>query len=122
MTLSTSQLAHLGARLREERTRVMSILRRYNAELDDTQQDADGDLSKMPYHPADEGTDTFDRELDAQELTRVTEELHEIDAALERLYHDPDSFGVDAHSGEEIPFARLDVIPWARTVVAPSEP
>ncbi len=100
---------------------MMSILRRYNAELDDTQQDADGDLSKMPYHPADEGTDTFDRELDAQELTRVTEELHEIDAALERLYHDPDSFGVDVHSGEEIPFARLDVIPWARTVVAPSE-
>ena len=69
----------------------MTILRRYGAELDDTQQDAAGDLSKVPFHPADEGTDTFDRELDAQELSRVTEELHEIDAALERLYHDPDS-------------------------------
>ncbi len=98
---------------------MLAILRRYGADLDDTQQDSAGDLSKMPYHPADEGTDTFDRELDAQELTRVTEELHEIDAALERLYHEPSTFGRDEHSGEEIPFARLDVIPWARSVVAP---
>ena len=117
MALTTSELAHLGARLREERTRVLAILERYGADLDDTQQGAAGDLSKMPYHPADEATDTFDRELDAQELTRVTEELHAIDEALERLYHAPETFGRDERTGAEIPFARLEVIPWARTVV-----
>lgn len=121
MALTTSELAHLGARLREERTRVLAILERYGADLDDTQQEAAGDLSKMPYHPADEGTDTFERELDAQELTRVTNELQEIDDALERLYRAPETFGRDESTGDEIPFARLDVIPWARHGVAPRD-
>lgn len=120
MPLTNAQREDIGRRLREERERVVRALARYSADLDDTQQDASGDLSKMPFHPADEGTDTFDRELDAQESSRLTETLHEIDAALERFYHTPEQFGIDERTREDIPFARLDVIPWARTNVESS--
>src|SRR5260370_25436284 len=80
---------------------------------------AAGDVSKFPTHLADEGTSTFDRELDAQEASRLTRELEEIDAALERLYHAPDSVGRDKRTSADIPFEPLDVIPWARTRVDP---
>jgi len=112
MPLTDTQRDHLARRLREERARVLAALAQYGAELDDAPQDAAGDLSKMPFHPADEGTDTFDRELDAQEASRLTGELHAIDDALERLYHAPERFGRD-ETGDEIPFARLDIVPWA---------
>ncbi|MEP7382022.1 MAG: hypothetical protein ABI910_10070 [Gemmatimonadota bacterium] len=108
MPLTTSELAYLGARLLEERTRVPGTMKQYGADLDETQQEAAGDLSTMSYHPADEGTDTFDREFDAQELRRVSGELRDIDDALERLYHTPKSFGRDERSGVEVPFARLN--------------
>jgi RNA polymerase-binding transcription factor DksA len=48
----------------------------------------------------------------------LTVELEEIDAALERLYHSPQDFGRDERTGHDIPFERLDVIPWARTGIA----
>lgn len=121
MALTKRQRDHLEKRLREERERVLRALGEYNTELADAQQEAAGDLSKFPTHPADEGTDTFDRELDAQEASRLTHELEEIDAALERFYHAPDRFGRDERTDADIPFERLDVIPWARTRVDPNK-
>ncbi|AHG93841.1 hypothetical protein J421_6306 (plasmid) [Gemmatirosa kalamazoonensis] len=117
MPLSQSQREHLARRLRGERTRVLRALGRYDEELAVTGQDASGDLSKFPFHPADEGSDGFDRELDAQEASRLTRELQAIDEALQRLYAQPEHFGRDERTGEEIPFERLEIIPWARTRV-----
>ncbi|HKG90930.1 MAG TPA: hypothetical protein VKA84_03490 [Gemmatimonadaceae bacterium] len=114
MPLSGSQRAHLERRLVEERERVAEALRRLGGRFAETGQDAAGDLSKMPFHPADEGTDEIGREIDAAEETRLGRELAEIDAALERLYRQPESFGRDERTREEIPFERLELIPWAR--------
>jgi RNA polymerase-binding transcription factor DksA len=69
----------------------------------------------MPTHQADLGTDTMQEELDASNVTRISRELAEIDAALERLYSDPEQFGTCERSGAPIPGARLEIIPWART-------
>ena len=81
----------------------------------DDEQDRAGDLSKVPFHPADLGTDTMDAELEASNETRMSRELAEIDAALGRLYQNPERFGVCEDTGRPIPFERLDLIPWART-------
>jgi DnaK suppressor protein len=79
------------------------------------EQDRAGDLTKVPLHMADRGTDTMQAELEAANVTRESRELAEIDAALERLYTTPERFGICEDTGREIPFARLEVIPWART-------
>ena len=34
---------------------------------------------------------------------------------MKRLEGDPERFGHDERTGAEIPFERLDLIPWART-------
>jgi RNA polymerase-binding transcription factor DksA len=48
-------------------------------------------------------------------LTDEQRRLFEIDAALDRLHRAPERFGVCEDTGKDIPFERLDVIPWART-------
>jgi DnaK suppressor protein len=115
MALTDKQRRHLERRLREERAQIVRILDRYQDEQGATERERAGDVSSFPTHPADEGTDTYDAEVEGSHAARATEELLEIDAALERLHRDPERFGVCERTGEPIPFARLDLIPWART-------
>jgi RNA polymerase-binding transcription factor DksA len=116
MSLTDAQRTHLERRLREERARISGALNRTVAE----QSQADergraGDLTTMPTHLADRGTETIDTEIDAANATRMSLELAEIDAALERLHRTPQRFGICEDTGGAIPFERLDLIPWART-------
>jgi len=116
MALSAAQLKHFEKRLLEERTALQRELLRYTgAEAADDEQEQSGDLTKVPYHPADLGTDTINQEVDASNATRESAELADIDAALQRLYETPDKFGMDENTGKPIPFERLEIIPWART-------
>jgi DnaK suppressor protein len=118
MALSKTQRTHLQKRLQGERARLVKLLYKLTgAGTEETDQDQSGDLSKVPLHIADLGSTTIDAELDRSNATRISEELAQIDAALERLVRDPGNYGVDENSGEPIPFARLDIIPWARTTV-----
>jgi RNA polymerase-binding transcription factor len=115
-TLTRDQRAHLERRLEEERALLSRALNRTLAEgAQEDEQDRDGDLSAVPFHPADRGTDTMESELQAANATRMSRELAEINAALDRLHRSPDRFGICEDTGEPIPFERLDVIPWART-------
>lgn len=113
--LTDEQRKHLEQRLQEERDRAQAILRRYDRSLDSGNPGDDGDLSNYPFHPADQGTDSFDQEMGAQLAQRASRELEEIDAALQRLYEHPERFGLSETTGDPIPFERLDIIPWART-------
>jgi DnaK suppressor protein len=115
MPLTKEQRKHLEKRLRDERARALQLLNGIVADRSSlSEQEGAGDLSLMPLHPADLGTDTMDEELDESNATRVSQELTEIDAALQRLYTSPTQFGL-CDDGCEIPFERLDIIPWART-------
>lgn len=115
--MTQDQRKHLEQRLLQERRRVTDVLARYTRQHENTasEQDRAGDLSNMPLHMADQGTDTMQMELDAVMVDRETHTLNEIDAALERLYQAPERFGICERTGQEIPFERLDIVPWART-------
>jgi DnaK suppressor protein len=114
--LSKQQLKHLERRLKDERARLVDSLNRSVADYSgSTDQERSGDLTSMPLHMADIGSDTMQEELDASNATRISRELAEIDAALERIYQSPETFGISEATGEVIPFERLDVIPWARS-------
>ncbi len=115
-SLSRDQRAHLERRLEEERLLLTRTLNRaVREETQADEQDRDGDLSTLPFHLADRGTDTMETELKASNATRMSRELAEIDAALDRLHRSPERFGICEDTGRPIPFERLDVIPWART-------
>jgi RNA polymerase-binding transcription factor DksA len=116
MALSAAQLKHFEKRLLEERSSLQRELQRYSgAEAADDEQEQSGDLTKVPFHPADLGTDTINQEIDASNATRESAELADIDSALQRLYETPEKFGIDERTGAPIPLERLEIIPWART-------
>ncbi len=118
MPLNKAQLKQIEKRLHEEKDRLLEQLREFSdEERSESSQDQDGDLSKVPTHPADEGTDVATEELRASIASRRSTEIVAIEAALDRLINSPDEFGKDENTGEDIPFERLDIIPWARTAV-----
>lgn len=122
MPLTTALRQQMERRLVEERAKIERSL---NREVDNqsgaTEQERAGDLSLMPLHQADVGTDMMRQELDASNAARMTRELAEIDVALERLYQHPEQFGVCEDTGADIPLERLRIIPWARTCRAAND-
>jgi len=116
MSLTKEQLTYLEKRLRDERSRALALLNRtVDEEAESTGRERAGDPSEFPTHPADLGTDVIDTETDEANDARISDELAEINAALDRLYQHPDRFGISETTGKAIPFERLDLIPWART-------
>lgn len=114
--MTTVQQKHLEERLLEERRRIESEIERYaQARAELASPALSGDLGTFPFHMADVGTDSFDREVEASNIERQSAELAEIEAALTRLYETPERFGRCEVDGEEIPYARLELVPWART-------
>ena len=116
MPLSEAQRRHFEHRLKEERDRLQRDLDRTVTEQSSgDDQDRAGDLSVVPFHIADRGTDTFDDEMDTANADRMSREIEEIDAALDRLYRHPERFGICEDTGRPISLERLEIIPWART-------
>lgn len=76
---------------------------------------ASGDLSTVPYHMADVGTDNFDHEFTLGLIENEEEELHEIDSALDRL--EKGTFGLCDRCKEPIPRSRLKIIPYANLCI-----
>jgi RNA polymerase-binding transcription factor DksA len=111
--MTREQRQHLERRLYEEREHSLESLARSHGELGTSLRDQDGGLTGYPLHLADLGTDSNEREVAFSLANRQTEILHEIDAALERLHEHPEEFGQCGGCGGEIPFARLDLVPWA---------
>jgi DnaK suppressor protein len=64
-----------------------------------------------PYEAADVSEDLFDEELAIGQADRLREELEAIERAEQRLVDG--TYGVSVESGEPIPDARLQAIPWA---------
>ena len=79
---------------------------------DEALRSSGGNLSTMPLHMADIGTDTFDQDftLGMAETERAL--LDEIDAALHRI--DNKTYGVCQLTGKPIPKTRLEAKPWAK--------
>jgi DnaK suppressor protein len=77
------------------------------------------ELSSMPFHMADAGSDNFEQEFALDLMDSEKKMLVEINDALRRI--DEGAFGVCEGNGESIPKARLNAIPWARFCVACAE-
>ena len=97
-------LLHLRARLRGDVTTLA------NSALNKTRSESNGDLSSMPIHMADMGSDNYEQEftlsmMESEESTLVT-----VEAALERI--EDQTFGQCEDCNKVIPKTRLNAIPY----------
>jgi RNA polymerase-binding transcription factor DksA len=106
-------LANVRQRLEDERARRLALAERLRGE--EAQPVESGELSKIDQHPAELGTETFERELELTTLTIVEGELRDIDDALRRLADG--TYGICEECGKPIDEARLEAVPWARYCV-----
>ena len=77
--------------------------------------DAAGDLSTLPMHLADLGTDSHEQDITLGLMENESDELHEIEEALERFKDG--SFGLCESCKKKIPKERLKAIPYTRLCV-----
>jgi|DewCreStandDraft_1066081.scaffolds.fasta_scaffold08321_3 RNA polymerase-binding transcription factor DksA len=113
MPLTAQQRDQLEQRLRRERERALRALQRFAAESQDL-QDRTGELGLYRLHLADIGTEAMEKETEFLLASQEGRLLLEIDDALRRLYKEPERFGICEECGAEIPFERLDVLPYTR--------
>jgi RNA polymerase-binding transcription factor DksA len=102
-------------RLHAEQARVEGLIEDLRGEFGSDESDDISELADYDQHPADTGTETFEREKDLSILEQLENELAELQAALERV--DAGTYGIDEETGEPIDDARLDAFPTARTNV-----
>jgi RNA polymerase-binding protein DksA len=99
------RLLALRARLRGDVTQLA------DAALKKSRSEANGDLSSMPIHMADIGSDNFEQEFTLSLMENEGEALQKIEASLERL--EEGNYGKCEECGAKIPKSRLNAIPYA---------
>lgn len=115
--LTAAEIAHFRLLLLEKRAEIIGdVSSMENEALKKSRLDAAGDLSSMPIHMADIGTDNYEQEFALGLLDSERKLLHEINEALQRI--EEGVYGICEGTGEPIPQARLEASPWARYCVA----
>jgi len=114
--LTSTQTNHFKEMLLEKRREILVNVNEIEDEaLKKSRLDATGDLSSMPIHMADIGTDNYEQEFALGLMDSEIKLLREIDGALERI--ERKSYGICEGTGEQISKARLEAQPWARYCV-----
>lgn len=119
--MNRKRLEKLERRLLEEREQVLKEIGFFEEEYADTTRDSSGDLSAYSFHMADQGTDAMEREKAFLMASKEGRQLWQIDAALRRLYRQPEEFGQCIDCGEEIGWDRLEALPYATMCIACKE-
>jgi len=111
--LSPADLEHYRQLLQQKRREIMGNVSEIEGEaLRKSRLDASGDLSSMPIHMADLGTDNFEQEFSLELMDGERRLLTEIEDALNRI--ETGTYGICEGTGKPISKARLEAQPWAR--------
>ncbi|MEM6333333.1 MAG: TraR/DksA family transcriptional regulator, partial [Planctomycetota bacterium] len=111
--LTRKKLNQLKAQLLEKKAQLLGDVKSMEA----AQAAANsGDLSHMPLHMADVGSDAFDQEFTLGLMETDRRLLNEIDGALIRMRDR--YYGVCVESAEPIEEIRLEIKPWAKYCIA----
>jgi len=103
------RLIALRARLRGDVSQLA------DAALKKSRTEANGDLSSMPIHMADLGSDNFEQEFTLSLMQSEGVTLEQIEVALERI--EDGTYGLCEECGARIPKQRLNAIPYATMCV-----
>ncbi len=107
------QLKQLKRQLMQEKEEIEHRLKHTDYyDLRSSMSDSIQEFSMYDNHPADIGTEMFEREKDMALLENDEHHLTEIEEALERM--EDGKYGVCLECGRAIPFARLQAVPTAK--------
>ena len=109
LSVYRDQLLSLRARLRGDVTQLA------DAALKKSRSEANGDLSSMPIHMADIGSDNFEQEFTLSLMENDGAALQKIESSLERI--DEGTYGKCEECGAKIPKSRLNAIPYTTLCV-----
>lgn len=100
-----------------EKERLEGLVREREAEGVGTQSETDqiSELSSLPRHQGDTGTETFEREKDFSLLEQLEAEIGDLDAALRKI--DDGTYGTCEVCGKTIEPDRLEAVPGTRTCI-----
>ena len=114
--MKAEELAHFKKLLLSVRERLVGKVDSMQGEaLKRSRQDASGDLSNVPIHMADVGTDNYERELMIELIESGEESVRNIDTALEKI--EDGSFGICEICNKKINKERLKAVPHARLCI-----
>lgn len=110
MALKKAEIDKFKKRLEEMRDQMTHLIR-------DTSEDVKSADETKGYsqHQADEGTDDFNRTITLEVTSKEFGILRQIEHALEKI--EEGTYGICDITGEEIPLARLEAIPYAAMTV-----
>lgn len=114
MALTKEEVAKFKLRLEELRSQLTRLLKGSTAEV----KSAD-DSGAYSQHQADQGTDDFDRTITLEVTSREYEVLRQVERALLKI--EEGTYGICDISGESIPLARLEAVPYATMTVKSQE-
>lgn len=103
------------ALMREREAQLARIEALRDAGMGDSLQETSRELSSYDQHPADQGTETFEREKDLGLLASAKDVLERVEAALRRM--ETGEYGICQGCGEVIDPARLEALPYASRCV-----
>lgn len=83
--------------------------------LKQSRQDASGDLSNVPIHMADVGTDNYERDIMIELIQNGEESVRNIDTALEKI--EEGAYGVCELCAKRINKERLKAVPYAKLCI-----
>lgn len=109
--MEAEQLKYFQARLLEEKHRLAAEVAESNSfNLNESLMDSVQELSGYDNHPADLGSETFEREKDLALLMNLEEFQQRIDEALECI--ERGIYGICEDCGREIDPERLEALPY----------
>ncbi len=111
--LSEQEVEHYKQLLLEKMQEIVGDVNSIEDEaLKKSRLDASGDLSSMPIHMADIGTDNYEQEFALNLLDSERKMLRDIIEALQKI--DEGTYGICEVTGRGISKDRLEARPWAR--------
>ncbi len=109
-------LEHYRLLLQAERRQLLETMESFKEQgIHENMNDVSGELSAYDQHPADCGSQMFEREKDQGLLENLMDQLHLVDQALERI--DQGTYGICRQCRQPISPERLEVLPQASLCV-----
>lgn len=114
MPLKKADIAKFKKRLEEMQRQLTQSLKGSTAEVKKPDE-----ATGYSQHQADQGTDDFDRTISLEVTSREYNILRQIERALEKIQEN--TYGICDITGQEIPLARLEAVPYATMTVKAQE-